>query len=45
MVPDTRIQEILSRGDHPQVLIDQLVAAANEAGGRDNVTALLIQII
>jgi protein phosphatase len=44
MVPDARIAEII-RG-HPgdlQAACDALVAAANEAGGVDNITCVLVQ--
>jgi serine/threonine protein phosphatase PrpC len=45
MVSDARIQEVMASADHPQVLTGRLVSAANDNGGRDNITALMIQII
>lgn len=42
MVPDERIQEILLREARPQEACQALVAAANEAGGEDNITAMLV---
>lgn len=39
---DQRIQEIWSRGDTPQLTAERLVEAAVEAGGRDNVTVVVV---
>ncbi len=39
---DERIARLLLDGDDPQVIADRLVAAAVEAGGRDNVTVVVV---
>ena len=44
MVIDERIQEILSLGGDPQKLAATLVAAANQAGGEGNVSAVVVRI-
>ena len=45
MVGEDRILEILSQHDDPQAASDALVDAANEAGGVDNVTAVVIDVV
>lgn len=42
MVPDERLAEILGGVDEPEVICRQLVSAANAAGGKDNITAVVI---
>ncbi len=45
MLPDDRIQEILSNStDDVQKAADELIDAANDAGGMDNITAVVIKI-
>ena len=45
VVPDSRIAELLGQVDVPlDAICRSLVAAANEAGGPDNITALILQI-
>jgi protein phosphatase len=45
VVPDARIAEILGRRDVPlDEICRGLIAAANDAGGPDNITTLVIQI-
>ena len=39
---DPAVARLLLDGDDPQVIADQLVAAAVEAGGRDNVTVVVV---
>ena len=43
MIPDTRIAEIMRgrRGD-PAATVQELIAAANDAGGEDNVTCVVV---
>ncbi len=41
-VPDPKIAEILSQAATPQLALDQLVATANQNGGDDNITAILL---
>jgi serine/threonine protein phosphatase PrpC len=45
MVGEDRILEILSQNDDPQTASDALVDAANEAGGVDNVTVVVIDVV
>jgi serine/threonine protein phosphatase PrpC len=42
MVDRDRIQEILLHESDPQAACEQLVAAANQAGGEDNITVLIL---
>jgi PPM family protein phosphatase len=45
VVPDERIAEILGKADAPlDTICRDLVDAANQAGGPDNITALVVQI-
>ncbi len=44
MLEESKIQEILLKDKNPQVNADNLVAAANEAGGNDNITAIVIKV-
>jgi protein phosphatase len=45
MLPDDQIQEILSKAtDDVQKAADELIDAANDAGGMDNITAVVIKI-
>jgi protein phosphatase len=44
MVPDGRVAEILAGAPSLAVAAQQLVAAANEAGGRDNITVILFRV-
>ena len=44
MVPDAQIWQIWRAATSPQEACDRMVAAANEAGGDDNITAVIIQI-
>lgn len=43
VVPEEEIQNIILNSSHPQVACEQLVQAANAAGGPDNITAVLIK--
>ncbi|MGH2710662.1 MAG: Stp1/IreP family PP2C-type Ser/Thr phosphatase [Actinomycetota bacterium] len=45
MVGEDRITEILSASKSPQAAADALVEAANEAGGQDNITAVVIDVL
>jgi serine/threonine protein phosphatase PrpC len=44
MVPDVQILEVVGLTDNPQEACELLVAEANDAGGTDNISALIIQI-
>ena len=44
MVSDDQIADLLTRYPAPNDACDRLVRAANEAGGKDNVTALVVNI-
>jgi serine/threonine protein phosphatase PrpC len=43
MLSDSIIQAVLASARTPQDACQELIAAANEAGGRDNITALVIE--
>ena len=42
VVPDHEIRRIIYDSGHPQLACDELVRAANSAGGPDNITAVLV---
>jgi serine/threonine protein phosphatase PrpC len=45
VVPDARIAEVLSNASLSlEQICDQLIASANEAGGPDNITTLVLQV-
>jgi serine/threonine protein phosphatase PrpC len=43
MVSDARIASIVTASSSPQTACKSLIAAANQAGGRDNITAILVE--
>lgn len=43
-LPDNRIETLLKKATDLDVLCQQLIEAANNAGGRDNVTCILVRI-
>ena len=43
MLSDSIIQAMLASARSPQDACQELIAAANEAGGRDNITAIVIE--
>lgn len=43
VVPDDRILNIVKKADHPQEACDELIRAANQGGGPDNITAVLVR--
>lgn len=45
MIDDAAIEEILARHDDPRDAAERLVAAAVAAGGRDNATAVVIDVV
>ena len=44
LVDEPKMMEVLEEHSDPQTVCDRLVELANEAGGSDNITALLIQM-
>jgi protein phosphatase len=44
-LPDARIAEILGASEHAQEAADQLVDLANEAGGEDNISAIVVSFV
>lgn len=44
MIRDDAIRSILETESDPQVAADRLVTAANEAGGEDNITVLIVDV-
>lgn len=43
MVRDQQIAEIIQSNDDPQKACEEMIIAANKAGGEDNITALLVR--
>jgi serine/threonine protein phosphatase PrpC len=44
-VPESAIGEALARRSHPQQACDHLVALANENGGGDNITVVIVEVV
>jgi serine/threonine protein phosphatase PrpC len=44
MVPDTEIAEIVSRQIPPNEMVDALIHTANEHGGKDNVSVIVVRV-
>ena len=44
MLPDAEIAEVLARADSPTHLARHLVDLANERGGNDNVTVIVMHV-
>jgi protein phosphatase len=44
MMADEEMQQILRRSSTPEDACQQLIAAANDAGGEDNITALIVAV-
>ncbi|HEY6790825.1 MAG TPA: protein phosphatase 2C domain-containing protein [Trebonia sp.] len=44
-VPDERVASLLASGGSPQATADALVAAAEVAGGHDNITVIVIDVV
>jgi PPM family protein phosphatase len=42
---DDEICAILKRSGTPEVAADKLIAAANEAGGQDNITVIVARLL
>jgi protein phosphatase len=45
MVSDTDIREVLAVEEDPQTACDRLVDLANEAGGEDNITVIVLDVV
>ncbi len=45
MVEDAAIQRIVLEANSPQHACDRLIEAANAAGGEDNITAIIVQLV
>jgi PPM family protein phosphatase len=45
MVTEDQIQAILDNSDHPQQAADRLVKAANRAGGIDNISVVVLDVV
>ena len=43
-VEDQKIYDIVTRAAEPQAACDALIQAANDAGGPDNITAVIVEI-
>src|ERR1700744_3759848 len=44
MIPEERVREVLAANDNLDAAADALINAANEAGGRDNITVVLFRL-
>ena len=44
MVEDEKIKEILSQDERPEIIVRELIQKAVDAGGKDNVTALVVRV-
>jgi serine/threonine protein phosphatase PrpC len=44
MVPEDRLQEIVSHHKDPQETCNQLIKLANERGGLDNISVVVVQM-
>jgi serine/threonine protein phosphatase PrpC len=44
VVPDEKLSEMIMESGSPQEACSKMIAAANEAGGPDNITAVLIRM-
>jgi serine/threonine protein phosphatase PrpC len=44
MVSDEQVEEILRDESDVKLAVEKLVAKANESGGRDNITVILVQV-
>ncbi len=45
MIEDEEIWQLWQTAPSPQVACEQMVAAANAAGGRDNITVIIVQMV
>jgi serine/threonine protein phosphatase PrpC len=43
IVAEAKMAEIVMTSSSPQAACERLIVAANEAGGRDNITAILVE--
>ncbi len=45
MVEEETIQRVLAQPDHPRELVEILIREANAGGGKDNITAMIVQFL
>lgn len=45
MVPDEELRALIALDCEPEELVDALIGAANEAGGHDNITAIVVEAV
>jgi serine/threonine protein phosphatase PrpC len=43
-VPDAQIEKLLNEPVAPTKLVESLIATANQSGGKDNITVVLIRV-
>lgn len=44
VVPETKIVQIIQAANNPQIACQELITAANQAGGPDNITVILVRV-
>lgn len=44
-IPDNEITQVLQTNEDPQTAVDLLIAMANAAGGRDNITVIVVDVL
>jgi protein phosphatase len=44
MVEDSAIEEVLAGVEDPQLACQRLIELANEAGGHDNITVIIVDV-
>lgn len=43
-IPEALIKELMSSGEEPETIVDQMINSANKLGGSDNITVILVEI-
>jgi protein phosphatase len=44
MIPDSRLRDVLVAEPDPKLAVKKLIEAANEGGGKDNITVVLVRV-
>ncbi len=43
-IPEALIKELMSGGEEPEAIVERMINSANELGGTDNITVVLVEI-